>query len=130
MPRYLSVAEHDSTAPRPIHGVLTGPTQKRLVVSALPGVRPDGTLPEGLPAQAEQAFANLAQLIEIAGLRREDIVSLSAYVAASGAKAMLHRVASAQLGGLRPATAVRQVVSLSQAGCMVETRRRDTLAEG
>jgi enamine deaminase RidA (YjgF/YER057c/UK114 family) len=120
MPRYLSVALHDSSSPRPIHGVLTSGIYKRLVVSALPGVRPDGTLPDGLPAQAEQAFENLAQLIEIAGLKREDIVSIAAYVAASGAKAMLHRVAATKLGGLRPATAVRQVVSLSQAGCMVE----------
>ncbi len=120
MARYLSIAQHDSATPRPIHGVLTGTPYKRLVVSALPGVRPDGTLPEGLPAQAEQAFENLAQLIEIAGLRREDIVSLTAFVAASGAKAMMHRVAAAKLGGLRPATAVRQVISLSQAGCIVE----------
>ena len=120
MPRYLSVAQHDSHTPRPIHGVLTGAAAKRLVVSALPGVRPDGTLPEGLTAQAEQAFENLAQLIDIAGLRREDIVSVSAYVAASGAKALLHRIAAAKLGGLRPATAVRQVVNLSQAGCVVE----------
>ena len=120
MPRYLSVALHDSNSPRPIHGVLTSAGHKRLVVSALPGVRPDGTLPEGLVAQAEQAFDNLAHLIEIAGLKRDDIVSIAAYVAASGAKAMLHRIAAAKLGGLRPATAVRQVVSLSQAGCMVE----------
>jgi 2-iminobutanoate/2-iminopropanoate deaminase len=120
MPRYLSIAQPDSASPRPIHGVLTGAPYKRLVVSALPGVRPDGTLPEGLQAQAEQAFENLAQLIGIAGLRREDIVRLSAFVAASGAKALMHRIAATKLGGLRPATAVRQVVSLSQAGCLVE----------
>lgn len=120
MPRFLSIAQHDSSTPRPIHGVLTGSAYKRLVISALPGVRPNGTLPEGLTAQAEQAFDNLAHLIEIAGMRREDIVSLSAYVAVAGSKALLHRAAAAKLGGLRPATAVRQVVSLSQAGCIVE----------
>jgi 2-iminobutanoate/2-iminopropanoate deaminase len=120
MPRFLSIAEQTSVSPRPIHGVLTGAAFKRLVVSALPGMRPDGSLPEGLAAQAEQAFENLATLIEAAGLTKDDIVKIAAYVAAPGAKALVHRTASLKLGGLRPATAVRQVVSLSQAGCLVE----------
>lgn len=120
MPRFLSVAQPDATTPRPIHGVMTGPAFKRLVVSALPGVRPDGTLPEGLEAQAAQVFDNLATLIDAAGLGREDIIAVSAYVAVSGAKATVHRVAAAKLGAFRPTTAVRQVVSLSQAGSLIE----------
>ena len=120
MPRFLSVAQPDATTPRPIHGVLTGAAYKRLVVSALPGVRPDGSLPEGLEAQTAQVFDNLATLIDAAGLGREDIVAVSAYVAVPGAKATVHRMAAAKLGGFRPATAVRQVVSLSQAGSLIE----------
>lgn len=120
MPRFLSVALADASTPRPIHGVLTAAAYKRLVVSALPGVRPDGTLPDGLDAQAEQAFENLAALLGVAGLRREDIVAVAAYVAVGGAKAAIHRIAVAKLGGFRPSTAVRQVVSLSQAGSLIE----------
>ena len=121
MPRFLSIAETSvSSLPRPIHGVLTGPVFKRLVVTALPGVRPDGTLPEDLPGQAEQAFDNLATLIAAAGLEVDEVIRVSAYVAATGSKAMVHRMAALRLGGIRPTTAVRQVVSLSQAGCLIE----------
>ncbi len=129
MPRFLSVAQAEATTPRPIHGVLTAATAKRLVVSALPGVRPDGTLPEGLDGQAEQAFANLATLLGAAGLRREDVVSVAAYVSLPGAKATIHRIAASSLGGFRPTTAVRQVVSLSQAGSMIELDA-EVVAEG
>ena len=120
MPRFLSIAHADATAPRPIHGVLTAAAYKRLVVSALPGVRPDGTLPDGLEDQAEQAFANLAALMAAAGLKREDLVAVAAYVSVPGAKALVHRIAAYKLGGFRPSTAVRQVVSLSQAGSLIE----------
>lgn len=120
MPRYLSVAQANASTPRPIHGVLSGAAYKRLVVSALPGVRPDGTAPDDLEGQAAQAFDNLASLLDAAGLRREDIVAVSAYVAVPGAKATIHRIATAKLGGFRPTTAVRQVVSLSQAGSLIE----------
>ena len=119
MPRFLSVALPAST-PRPIHGVLTAEASKRLVVSALPGIRPDGTLPEGLDAQAGQAFDNLAALLDAAGLRREHLVVVAAYVAVPGAKAAIHRIATTKFGGFRPSTAVRQVVSLSQAGSLIE----------
>ena len=120
MPRFLSAAQADSSTPRPIHGALTASNARRLVVSALPGLRPDGSMPEGLEAQAEQAFDNLAAMIAASGLRREDIISVAAYVAAPGAKALIHRVAAARLGGFRPTTAVRHVVSLSQAGSEIE----------
>ena len=120
MPRFLSIADHASSSPRPIHGVLTGPASRRLVISALPGVRPDGTLPDGLPAQVEQVFVNLAILIDAAGLDRDELVRIAAYVTTPGSKALIYRAATTALGGLRAATAIRQVMSLSQAGCLIE----------
>ncbi len=120
MPRFLSTTDAAPAGSRTVHAVLTGPAYKRLVVSALPGLRPDGSLAEGEAAQVEQAFDTLAGLIATAGLTRDDVVRIAAFVTFADSQGLVAAVAAARLGGLRPALAVRQVVSLSHAGSLIE----------
>lgn len=118
MPRFLSLP--DAAPARAVHAVLTGAAYKRLVVSALPGARPDGTLPEGATAQVEQAFDNLAGLITASGLTRDDVVRVAAYLAFADSEGLVAAAATARLGVLRPTLALRQVASLTQAGALIE----------
>ncbi len=120
MPRFLSVIEAAPVPSRTVHAVLTGAAYKRLVVSALPGVKPDGTLPEGAAAQVEQVFDNLAGLIAAAGLTRDDVVRVAAYLAFADADGLVAAAAAARFGALRPTLALRQVASLTQAGALIE----------
>ncbi len=120
MPRYLSFNDTATSASRSVCAVLTGTAYKRLVMTGVPGLRSDGGLPEGLPGQAEQAFDNLAAVIEASGLVREDIVRLVAYVAVPGSAALVQGIATTKLGALRTAMAIRHVNALSQAGYFIE----------
>jgi len=46
-------------------------------ISGQVGVAPDGSVPEGLEAQAKQAFANLAACIEAAGAEPSDVAKMT-----------------------------------------------------
>ncbi|MER3389175.1 MAG: RidA family protein [Microcella sp.] len=59
-----------------------------LYVSGIMGYRPDGTMPEGMVAQAEQAYANLRAVLEEAGGSLADIVKVTVFV---GEDFMSHR---------------------------------------
>lgn len=120
MPRFLSIAENSLSTQRTAHGVLSGTAYKRLVVSTLPGVRADGSLPEGLAAQTEQAFDNLATLVDNAGLMADDLVRVAAFVAMPGSEGLVLSVATSRLGPIRPSLSVRHVNSLTQTNCLIE----------
>jgi enamine deaminase RidA (YjgF/YER057c/UK114 family) len=48
----------------------------QILVSGTPGLAPDGTLPDGVTAQSEQAWTNVAAVLEKAGAKLTDIVSI------------------------------------------------------
>lgn len=52
----------------------------QIVVSGTPGLRPDGTLPEGIEAQSEQAWQNIETILGLAGAKTSDIVSVRQWV--------------------------------------------------
>lgn len=51
-----------------------------LFVSGILGFRPDGTMPEGIAAQADGAFENLSRVLAAAGGSLADIVKVNVYV--------------------------------------------------
>lgn len=51
-----------------------------LFVSGIMGFRPDGTMPEGIVAQAQSAFKNMEAVLEAAGGTMADIVKVNVYV--------------------------------------------------
>jgi 2-iminobutanoate/2-iminopropanoate deaminase len=62
------------------HGILIAPNAKRLVISGQIGVRPDGSIAEGMKAQTEQAIDNLFNIVAAAGMKPTDIVKIVTYV--------------------------------------------------
>ena len=62
------------------HGVEV-PAGKRLVLcTGQLGIRPDDTIPDDAGAQAELCFANIAAILEEAGMGLNHIVRINAYV--------------------------------------------------
>jgi enamine deaminase RidA (YjgF/YER057c/UK114 family) len=44
------------------------------------GIAPDGVIPEGVEAQAERCFLNVAEILKEAGMGLGDVVRLNAFV--------------------------------------------------
>ena len=56
-------------------------TGSRIIhVAGRTGTKPDGELPEGLAAQAEQALLSVGRTLEAAGASASDLVKLTIYV--------------------------------------------------
>lgn len=68
-------------APRPIgpycQGNVAGPF---VFTAAVGGLRPDGTLPDGIGLQTEQALKNIAAILEAGGCRLADVAKVTAYL--------------------------------------------------
>ncbi len=62
------------------HGMEVPAGSRLVFCSGQLGGLPDGTVPEGCAAQAEQCFANVAAILSEAGLGLGDVVRINAYV--------------------------------------------------
>jgi 2-iminobutanoate/2-iminopropanoate deaminase len=62
--------------------------EELVFVSGIMGYRVDGSMPEGIVAQADQAFANLAAVVAAAGGSLADVIKVTVYV---GEDYALHR---------------------------------------
>ena len=61
-------------------GVVHGPIKERLVISGQVGVRPDGSVAEGLEAQMAQTWENFLAVLGSAGFQTADVVKVTVYV--------------------------------------------------
>ena len=62
------------------HGVEV-PAGKRLILcSGQVGIGPDDSIPEDAAGQAERCFANIAAILDEAGMKLSDIIRINAYV--------------------------------------------------
>lgn len=75
-----------------------------LYLAGTPGMRPDGTLPEGMAEQAEQAWANVISALGKAGMELSDLVKLTQYVTRREDVAAYAEVRNRALGDVRPAS--------------------------
>ncbi|MEO1019408.1 MAG: Rid family hydrolase [Pseudomonadota bacterium] len=62
------------------HGVLVPQNSQLLFCSGQLGIAADGNVPEGCEAQSRLCFANIASVLEAAGMALADIVRINAYV--------------------------------------------------
>jgi enamine deaminase RidA (YjgF/YER057c/UK114 family) len=80
MPKVLNPPSIRAPFARYSHGVEVPAGQRLVFCSGQLGALPDGTVPEGVEAQAEQCFRNVAAILGEAGLTLADIVRINAYV--------------------------------------------------
>ena len=87
---------------------------RRLVIAGQVGVKPDGSLAQGLEAQMEQAWENLLAIVADAGMEPKDLVKVTAFVTVHGS-VLLHRaVRDRMLGDHTPASTYLEVAGLAR----------------
>jgi enamine deaminase RidA (YjgF/YER057c/UK114 family) len=69
---------------RYVHAVEISTPGKMLFASGQLAVALDGSVPEGIDAQCDLIFANLDAILAAAGLGRDDVVRVNAYVVDRG----------------------------------------------
>jgi enamine deaminase RidA (YjgF/YER057c/UK114 family) len=75
-----------------------------LFIAGQVGIRPDGSVCEGLPAQADEAFANVLRILEANGMTARNLVKTNIYVVAGQETAAVREARSRQFGDIRPAS--------------------------
>ena len=105
--RYSQAAEH-------------GTGGRRLVISGQLGIRPDGSLAEGLEAQMEVAWDNLFAILRHAGMEVTDLVKASVYVTVPGSVGPYRAVRDRKLSGHAPACTYLEIAGLARPEFLAE----------
>jgi enamine deaminase RidA (YjgF/YER057c/UK114 family) len=84
------------------------------------GVAPDGSIPEGIDAQAENAFANLKSVLAAHGCGFEDVVMLRTYLTDRAWREGYNKVRMRYLGDVRPTATFLIVSGLARPELIVE----------
>jgi 2-iminobutanoate/2-iminopropanoate deaminase len=102
------------------HAVEVPGGSRLLYISGEVGVLPDGTVPDGIEAQAEACWRNIIAILADAGMGIGDLVKITTYlvraedVAAAGAARAKH------FGEARPGSATIIVKALVNPGWLIE----------
>jgi 2-iminobutanoate/2-iminopropanoate deaminase len=100
--------------------VLTEGVSRWLHTSGVVPVRPDGTVPDEIGAQAEVVWANIAAMLDEAGMRAADIVSITTYVVVGEELGPVMAARDRFLGGRRVASTLVTVPALAQPAWRME----------
>ena len=96
------------------------PNARWLYISGQVGVRPDGTLAEGIEEQGRQAWANLIAILEDANMTAADLVRINAYITDSAFIVPLREVRNPFLGSHEPASTLAIVAGLASPDWLFE----------
>jgi 2-iminobutanoate/2-iminopropanoate deaminase len=105
------------------HAILVTDATRWLHTSGVVPVRPDGTVPTDVTAQAEVVWQNVAAILRQADMDVDAVVSVTTYVVSSVAGAGLAAVMAARdaaLDGRRVASTLVTVPALAQPAWLVE----------
>lgn len=101
-------------------GILVQPNARWLFGSGTPGMAPDGVTPEGISAQAEQAWKNIVAMLEQAGMSVHDLVKVTHYLVRAEDIKSYVEVRKRYLGDARPASMLMVVPALVRPEFLVE----------
>ena len=95
------------------HHVVVAPPNARVAwVAGQVGLRPDGSLPDDLEGQADQAWANVMASLRVAGMGAENIIKINAYLVDADEYPAFAAARSKYLGDARPASTALLVKGL------------------
>ncbi|MDB5571353.1 MAG: RidA family protein [Hyphomicrobiales bacterium] len=120
MPQFLNPKSVVQPSSNYAQGVLVAPGARRLILSGQVGVRPDGTLCEGLEAQTEQVFDNILALLKEAGMDVTNLVKIVTYCTRPQELAAVRRVRAHKLGNHTPASTFLIVPALANPDYLIE----------
>jgi enamine deaminase RidA (YjgF/YER057c/UK114 family) len=107
-------------ASRYVQAVRHAMNGSRLVVSGQLGLRPDGTLEQGMRAQMQCAWRNVLAVMRAAGFERHHLVKATTFVTEPGQVGVYREVRDAVLEGHVCAMTFVQVAGLAAPGYLVE----------
>ena len=93
-------------------GMMVKPGARWLMTAGTPGMAPDGSTPERITAQAEQAWRNVIAMLEQAGMMVDDLVKVTHYLVRSEDIKPYAEVRKRFLGDARPASMLLVVPAL------------------
>ena len=101
-------------------GVAVPADAKWVFVSGTPGMLPDGSYPDGITAQAEQAWKNVLAILAEAGMGVKDLVKVTHYLVRQEDIKDYVVVRARYLGDARPASMLLVVPGLVKPEILVE----------
>ena len=101
-------------------GIVHDATAERIVISGQLGLRPDGSLEDGLEAQMERAWSNLFAVMAEAGFEREHLLRATIYVTLPGQVGIHRRVRDRVLQGHLCANTYLEISALAAPEFLVE----------
>lgn len=96
------------------HGVVSTGSSRVLHTAGVVPIAPDGAVPDELPDQAAVVWANIAAIVEAAGLAMNDIVSVTTYVVVGRELAVVMAARDQALAGHRAASTLVYVPALAR----------------
>lgn len=118
--RLVNPNEIAKPASKYAQGVLHAAGAERLVISGQVGVRPDGSIEEGLDAQAARAWSNLFGVLKAAGFEKRHLVKVTIFVTVPDAVATSRVVRDRMLDGHVCASTYLQVAGLASPAFLIE----------
>jgi 2-iminobutanoate/2-iminopropanoate deaminase len=113
----IGVAQHIG---RYSDAVEVPPQARWLLTSGTPGMREDGTLPDGITAQAELAWTHIITVLSRANMTAHNIVKVTQYLTNATDIADYNAVRSRFLKDARPASMLMVVAALPRPNFLVE----------
>ena len=102
------------------HGVAVPAGSRLVYCSGQLGMAADGTIPDGVEAQAELCFANIAAILGAAGMTLADVVRLNAFVTGREHMAGYMRVRDRHVADPPPASTLMIVGGFTRPEFLVE----------
>jgi 2-iminobutanoate/2-iminopropanoate deaminase len=110
-------------AARYAHAVLVENASRWLHTAGVVPVALDGSVPDGVPAQASQVWRNIGAILAEAGMTGENVVSVTTYLVATAMTPGLAQAMAARdefLGGRLVASTLVTVPALAQPSWLLE----------
>ena len=118
--QYLNPDEVVKPASNYVQGVVHVTATRRIVVSGQLGLKPDGTIEDGLEAQMERAWSNLFGVMQAGGFAKTDLIRAVIYVTVPGSVGVYRAVRDRMLDGHRCANTYLEISGLAAPEFLVE----------
>ncbi len=102
------------------HAIEVPANAKRLVISGQLGIRPDGSVPESIDAQAKQAWENFTAILDSAGYAVTDVIRLRLYAVRVEDLPVIRAIRDRVLGAHKPASTLVVVHALARPDFLFE----------
>ena len=114
MPRTVNPRHIHQPPSRHSHAIVHSARAHRLVIAGQVGIKPDGTLADGLDAQMNAAWDNILAILGEAGMAVPDLVRVCIFVTEPGSVRSHRLVLERVLGGHAPTVNYIEVSALAQ----------------